>query len=66
MKKKQTRKQKLRARADAYENGREMLLASDCWLHWENGYRTALKDVRRAAGKSGIPSRVVKLLRPMR
>lgn len=61
-----TRKKQLRQRADAYQSRQEHISLYECWLHWENGYRTALKDVRRAVGKSGAPAAVVRLLRPMR
>ena len=63
MKKKQPRKEKLRQRAEtrAYRNSH-----LDNATLWEDGYRAALKDVRRAAGKGGIPSKLVKLLAPIR
>jgi hypothetical protein len=61
-----TRKERLRTRAESYQDSHEELHPLDAWLHWENGYRAALRDVRRAAGKGGIPSKLVKLLQPIR
>lgn len=59
-----TRKQQLTQRADRYRDTRENL--TDCAMGWEAGYRAALKDVRRALGKSGTTRRVRALLQPMR
>ncbi len=68
MKKKptQTRKEQLRQRADAYQTRQTAPSIFEVWLHWQDGYRDALKDVRRALGKSGAPRALRKLLRPMR
>jgi len=69
MKNKQTRKNALHERATRYHQAREEKGGAngfDCWLHWKDGYRAALKDVRKAVGKCGIPSRLVKLLQPIR
>jgi hypothetical protein len=61
---KQTRKGQLRRRAEA-----ACVHTARPWSYahsWEDGYRVALKDVRKAVGKAGIPSKLVKLLAPMR
>ncbi len=63
---KQTRKDQLRDRANRYGNARRMSGLIDPSYCWMDGYRAALKDVRRAAGKAGIPAKLVKLLRPIR
>jgi hypothetical protein len=58
------RKQQLRDRARRYElGGRSFTPPAHAWI---DGYRAALKDVRRAAGKSGVPTAVRELLSPMR
>jgi hypothetical protein len=62
--KKQTRKEQLNARSIRYCDRSDQF--NDSAAHWRNGYRAALKDVRRAAGRCGIPSRLMKLLRPIR
>jgi hypothetical protein len=69
MKKNQPGKEQLRQRANQYaEAGRMESGVTFVGLAqgYERGYRDALKDVRRAAGKSGVPTAVRKLLRPMR
>lgn len=62
----QTRKEQLRDRAIRYANARDPMHYRDESQCWRDGYRAALKDVRRAAGKMGVPSAVLKLLAPMR
>lgn len=64
MKNKQLRKEQLHDRAQRYGNTRSNF--TDPAQCWQDGYRSALKDVRRAAGKSGVPTALVKLLRPMK
>lgn len=64
MKNKQLRKKQLHDRARRYEcRGRSFMLPAHAWI---DGYQAALKDVRRAAGKSGVPTAVRELLSPMR
>ncbi len=68
----QMRKQQLRQRAEAYQSHRiegdrySTWTVYDTYTAWQDGYRAALKDVRRAVGKSGAPQALRKLLRPMR
>jgi hypothetical protein len=63
-----TRKWQLQQRAQQYGDKNSQTLGAGLPLTqgWEDGYRAALKDVRKAAGRCGIPSALVKLLRPMR
>jgi hypothetical protein len=63
---KQTRKEHLRDRANRYGDAHRATGMIDPSCSWIDGYRTALKDVRRAVGKSGAPSALIKLLRPIR
>lgn len=63
------RKDALRDRANRYaESGSMELGVTFVGLAqgYERGYRDALKDVRRAAGKMQIPAALVMLLRPLR
>jgi len=65
--KKQTRKEAHRNRATRYGDAQVLKGGLvDPARDWMSGYAAALKDVRRAAGRCGIPSRLVKLLRPIR
>lgn len=59
-----TRKHDLRLRAAGYRDRQEGL--PDVAQAWMDGYKTALKAIRRALGKSGTTRSVRKLLQPMR
>lgn len=61
-----TRKRQLRTCAEAYGTHQDEIAPWSAGVHWLSGYKAALKDVRRAVGKSGAPAAVVRLLRPMR